>query len=556
MRRAGKAVDRPRDGDSPPVFESEAAVPLARGGGLGILPGMMARRSSFLLWSLALLCCRSVAAEAQTTRVTVVHFSDYHSHAAPFFSEHAANQAGIARAIGYLKKVRAADPGAILLSGGDMINAGTPAWSDKYRCTEWGWLDGLVDAMAFGNHDVDYGWDAFAACAAGVRFPILSGNLAGPDGGLLLSSGGKPYVIKEAGRLRIGVFSVSGPDFASLVKPANLPAGARFEDALSAARRIVATLRDTEKVDAVLFIGHQDLESDFAMAKAVPGIDVVLGSHSHYKGEFQLIPWTRTYFISPFQYLNYLSRVELTFRRGKLVGVTGALVKMDERVAPDREIQSKVRTLEAALEADPAYAARFLVIGSAAVELSTDGLNTGESLLGDFAMDTLRGAASAHVAASTSSSFRASIPPGPIRMEDYLTAIPYRNKVLTYQLRGAQIQSLLDLAVSKRGSDNFAVLSGVRFVVAGGKATAVQVLRDPAAPTPAYDPLDPAKTYTVMATDFISGIAGGYKDIFSAASGRRDTGLIVNDVLIDRIRRHSPVGAQLDGRVRDDAKRP
>ena len=74
-----------------------------------------------------------------------------------------------------------------------------------------------------------------------------------------------------------------------------------------------------------MFIGHQDRETDFAMAAAVPGIDVILGTHSHYKGALQQIPGTTTWFISPFQYLNYLSQVSLTFRGGSLLRVEGSL---------------------------------------------------------------------------------------------------------------------------------------------------------------------------------------------------------------------------------------
>src|ERR1041385_7728642 len=96
-------------------------------------------------------------------QIVVLHFSDYHSHALPFYSEGRPDQGGIARAIGYMKHAQSHD-GAVVLSGGDMINKGSPAWSDKYRCAEWPWLNGVVSAMALGNHDFDYGIDAFNDC--------------------------------------------------------------------------------------------------------------------------------------------------------------------------------------------------------------------------------------------------------------------------------------------------------------------------------------------------------------------------------------------------------
>ena len=490
-------------------------------------------------------------ASPEPVKVTLLHFSDYHSHALPYYSEHAADQGGVARALAYVQKRRAELPNVLVLNGGDMWNSGTPAWSDKYYgdCPEWRWFSEQLGAMAFGNHDVDYGWDALLACRDKVKFPILSGNLVDKDGKLLLTDGGKPYVIKQLGSVRIGAFALSGPDFARLVLPAHLPPGARFTDPVAAAKQIVQTLREVEKVDAVVFFGHQDRESDFAMAKAVPGIDLILGTHSHYKGIMQRIPETQTYFISPFQYLNYLSEVELTFRAGKLSAVTGTLVQMDSLLPPDKRIAAEVQSMQEALEKDPLYAPRFQVIGSAAVELDSTGLDSGESVLGNFAMDIVRGAVKAHAALSSASSFRASIPPGPIRMEDYLTALPYKNKIITLQMTGRQLQALLDYSGTKRRSDNFAVTAGVRYTINVTQVSGISVLSDPTAKEPKYELLQSDRVYTVATTDYLANVAAGYKDLFDQAQSKTDSGILVNDAVIDFIKTSSPVSARIDGRV-------
>ena len=57
-----------------------------------------------------------------------------------------------------------------------LTNNGIFAWSDKYQCVEWPWLNGIVDAMAFGNHDPDYGLEVFTKCRDAVHYPILSAN--------------------------------------------------------------------------------------------------------------------------------------------------------------------------------------------------------------------------------------------------------------------------------------------------------------------------------------------------------------------------------------------
>ncbi len=501
--------------------------------------------------------CHPTAANAPPTvmmgdevRVQVIHFSDYHAHAIPFYSEHKPDQGGLARTMAYIAQTKAKDSNVLALSGGDMWNAGTPAWSDKYYdgCADWKWLGEHVSVMAFGNHDVDYGWDALRNCQKQSGITILSGNLVGTDGQRLLDHQGLPYVVKNIGGVRIGVFALSGTDFVRLVKPSNLPAGAKFLDPIPVAREIVSQLREKEQVAAVIFIGHQDRESDFAMAQAVPGIDVILGTHSHYKGTFAQIPGTQTYFISPYQYLTYLSHIELSFHMGKLAGVGGKLVRMDSQLPQDPSIASQTSDMQAKLETDPKYAKLFEQIGSAATELDLDGIDQNESPLGNFVMDIVRDAAQAQFALSSASSFRASIPPGPIRNEDYLTALPYKNKILTFQLSGSQLQSVLDLIASRRGSDLFGVSAGARFTISEGRATQVTVRKS--GTDSEQQPLRSDATYTVMATDYIANVATGYKDLFSQVGPAKDTGKIVNDTVIDYIQRKSPVTAQRDGRVK------
>jgi 5'-nucleotidase len=486
----------------------------------------------------------------QETKLVFVHFADYHSHAIPFYSEGQQNQGGLARTIGYLKKQRAANPNTVVLNGGDTMNSVTPAWSDKYQCAEWPMFNGIVDALALGNHEFDYGYEAFTKCVAAAKYPVLGANLVfASDQRPVLTTDGKPYLVKSVGGVRVGIFALGGPDIARLIKKDNLTPAVTFVDPLPVAQRVVAALRNDEHVDVVVFFGHEDRDADFAMAKQVSGIDVILGSHSHLKADLQRIEGTQTYFISPFQYLTYLSQVELTLAGNKVTAVTGKLVKMDESVPEDAETKANVERMQKDLEADPKYAAKFRKIGTAGVELSVDNIDKGESVLGDWVMDSLRRRVNAHAGFSTASSFRATIPPGPIRLEDYLTALPYKNIVLVHDLAGAQVQQLLELSVTKLGSDNFSATSGLRYKIVGGKVSDIQILTDPANDAAGFGPLDPAKTYQVATTDFQARIAAGYKDIFGKAAKVNDTGLVVNDVLIDVITKSSPISAKLDGRV-------
>jgi len=498
---------------------------------------------------LLMLLLPVIPASAQQTRtITLLHFSDYHSHAVPFYAEGQPGMAGIARAIAYLKPF-SEDPSTLIFSGGDTMNLGSPAWSDKYRCVEWSWFNGIVDAMAFGNHDADYGPEVFERCRAQVAYPILSANTLDKEGQPLFQYDHKSYAVFEVNGLKIGVFALAGADFDRLIKPELRPvAGTTFADRIQVARQVVGALRDRENVNAVVLIGHALREEDIALAQTVPGIDLIFGTHSHRKEALTYIPGTQTAMISPFQYLSYMSKLELRFTEGVLTEVRGGLVRMGNDLPEDPEIAGKIVRMQADLQADPQYAPLFQPIGEAAVELSTEGQFTGESVLGNLVTDILRSATKTHMAVSTSSSFREPIPPGKILEEGLRTALPYKNRILIYEMRVAQIQELLNYSVSRSGSDFFSQVSGVRFRIVNREAAHIQILKDPMNPEAGYSPLDPAETYRVATLAFQGLVAGGYKEIFAKAL-YRDTGLDVWDQVRSFIQTHSPVMARLDGRI-------
>lgn len=441
-------------------------------------------RSSWRPLFLALLFVCAIA-NARTTHVTLLHFSDYHSHALPFYSEGRAGQGGVARAIGYLRAQK--QHGALVFSGGDTINKGSPAWSDKYRCAEWPWFNGVIDAMAFGNHDPDYGIGELEGCLQSIHYPVLSANTNG-------FMGTQVFVVHG---IRVGVFAVAGSDFKTLVKEPVF----HFGDPVVAARNAVHELRD-KRADVVVMIGHEHLDDDFALARAVPGIDLIFGSHSHLKRALMRIDGTSTWFISPFQYLTYISRVVLTFEGHKLTGVTGKLIPVDARMPADKTIARRVAAMQRELEADPAYAPLFTTIGMLSRTLPVDAL-------AQRTVEIMREAGHADVALSTISSFRQDIPRGPVTMESLRAAMPYDNEILVYTLRGDVVEKLLAYGKSRAGSDSFAI-------VAAPKA------------------IDPSQTYRVATTDYLAKVAPGYRDFFAGLTAETP-GLRVRDEFRKRI---------------------
>lgn len=406
--------------------------------------------------ALALVAC------AGTSSVTIVHFTDYHSHAVPFFVRGEHEAAGIARAFAYIEPLAERDD-VIVLNGGDTMNRGAPPWSDKYGCVEWSWWNGVVDAMAYGNHDADYGPESFEKCQAAIEYPILGGNVLDGNGERMFLHEGKPYLVLERSGKRIGLFALAGSDFPSLLRQATSPVeGVAFSDRIAAAREIVRALRTDEGADVVVLFGHAHNEEDEALAREVPGIDLILGTHSHMATPLRRIEGTDTWMISGGQYLEVVARVEIAFHGRVVAGIEGELVPMVESVAESTRIAREVSRLQTELVADPRYSALFEPFGELDDDLSNEDVNETQTDLGRFVMGSVRQAAGADMAFSTSSSFRGGLPAGPVSDASLLEVLPYDNAVVVYEMTGEEMAMLLERARSLRGTDAFIQLSGIR----------------------------------------------------------------------------------------------
>jgi 2',3'-cyclic-nucleotide 2'-phosphodiesterase (5'-nucleotidase family) len=113
-------------------------------------------------------------------RLALLHFNDFHGQLEPYTdSETTATVGGIARLATAVEQVRAEDPGrpVLLLFAGDLLQ-GTVTSSLFLGVPDVILFDKLgVDAAVVGNHEFDYGQDAFRHLATLAHFPFLTANV-------------------------------------------------------------------------------------------------------------------------------------------------------------------------------------------------------------------------------------------------------------------------------------------------------------------------------------------------------------------------------------------
>lgn len=231
----------------------------------------------------ALLMPRFARAAEAVPRITLLHTNDTHSRLEPFENGKLAGLGGIARRAALIRAIRTRNPHTLVLDAGDTFQ-GTPYYNAFAGHAEFETMSAAgYDCATLGNHDFDKGVDALVSAMGKARFSFVSANydIDAPS----LRARVNPFEVRAIGGRRIGLFGL-GVSFAGLVS-GSLHAGVRYTAPVAAARAAVDTLRSTHGVDAVVllshlgYFGHGSEPGDVELAEAVPGIDVIIGGHTH-----------------------------------------------------------------------------------------------------------------------------------------------------------------------------------------------------------------------------------------------------------------------------------
>ncbi len=325
--------------------------------------------------AIALIGSESAGAADGKKTFTILHTNDLHSNLigmgpasdyTPFTLNDDTTRGGFARLATLMatrKDARKNQGPVLILDGGD-YSMGT-AFGAAIRETG-GELQLLslmgYDATTFGNHDFDLGPEGLAkaisvASKAG-RLPAVVGSntdFSKDDATLSdlqrLAKAGviRRYTVIERGGIRFGIFGLMGKESIFYTSGAG---AITFPDAIETAKEMVAVLRETEKVDVIICLSHGGVEQnkdgtftdgeDVRLAKAVPGIDVVIGAHTHTELKEAIIVNGRTPVVQTGKYGQNLGELMITLDGGKLTVEFYKLHPIDDTIAGDRAIADEI----------------------------------------------------------------------------------------------------------------------------------------------------------------------------------------------------------------------
>jgi 5'-nucleotidase len=321
---------------------------------------------------------RALAAEGKKT-FTILHTNDLHSNFigmgpasdySPFHLNDDKTRGGFARLATLIANRREASKSrgpVLVLDGGD-YSMGT-AFGAAIRETgaELQLMSRMsYDATTIGNHEYDLGPDGLAmaidvAVKAGRIPAVVAANtsFAAKDAALadlqrLAKEGAiRPYVVIERGGMRFGIFGLIGKQAIFYASGAG---AVTFTDAVETAKEMVKLLREQEKVDVVICLSHGGLDQDqdgrftdgedVRLVKAVPGIDVVIGGHTHTALEEAAIVNNHTPVVQSGKYGEDLGELVITLDGDQLQVDSYKLYPIDDSIAGDQAIADEIEELK------------------------------------------------------------------------------------------------------------------------------------------------------------------------------------------------------------------
>jgi 2',3'-cyclic-nucleotide 2'-phosphodiesterase (5'-nucleotidase family) len=240
-------------------------------------------------------------------RITVFHTSDMH------------NKLNAELAL-RLHELKSAVPGSIMLDSGDAIWSGNIYWRPDGEPV----LDLMnsvpYDALAMGNREFHFMGIGVDSKTSRAGFPILSANIRSTRANR--SARITSHIIVESSGVRIAIFGLSVPCVTEQMLVRRV-SDYYFIPPIDAAADIVPMLR--KDTDIVIALTHIGIKPDRVMAESVPGIDIILGGHTHALAEERV---GRTWILHHGFYAHQVGRIDVDFNSGHITGVSNELIPL------------------------------------------------------------------------------------------------------------------------------------------------------------------------------------------------------------------------------------
>jgi 5'-nucleotidase/UDP-sugar diphosphatase len=475
--------------------------------------------------------------DAITLHITIGHTNDVHGH----IEENKSNKEfGYAKIATLVKQWRQENPNFLLLDAGDTFQ-GTVFVNLFKGESILPILNSLsYNTMAAGNHEFDFGYEQLLKLKDMLKYPVINANVFKADDTELLT----PVYYAEVGGEKFAFIGFVTEETPILTHPDNVK-GLTFKKPVEIAKKLVPELK--KKADHVVVVSHVGIEVDREIAKNVPGIDFIVGGHSHtaLKTPENV---NGTYIVQDWEYGKSLGRADLYYLNNELVNFTGGLVEYDDKVEDDPQVAEMVENVVGQIDS-----ALNAVIAKTEIPLDGDRdiVRKRESNLGNLITDAMlektksfKGFES-DIALTNGGGIRTQIKPGEITKKALYDVLPFPNTLVVLEATGEEIKAALENGVSQveTGAGRFPQISGISFSYNPGKPAGQRVVEVKVG----GKAIDESKVYKLATNDFIAAGGDGYSMFLNKKS--MNTGITLYELVEEALIKQKHVYAAIEGRI-------
>jgi 5'-nucleotidase len=221
---------------------------------------------------------------AQSSPIVILHTNDTHSHLESYNEPGLGDVGGVVRRNTLIQATRNEYPNTIVVDAGD-FSQGTPYFNLFKGFPEIELMNKMgYDVITLGNHEFDNGSKALGKRLKNANFDIVCANYKFKNKRLARIV--KPYVVLDVADKKIGFFGLLR-DMKQVIMP-NYYQEVTFLDPIATAEKMMDILKNKEKCDIIICLSHLGFRAEYEgdvtdkdIAENVPGIDFIIGGHSH-----------------------------------------------------------------------------------------------------------------------------------------------------------------------------------------------------------------------------------------------------------------------------------
>jgi 2',3'-cyclic-nucleotide 2'-phosphodiesterase (5'-nucleotidase family) len=427
--------------------------------------------------------------------ITILHNNDSHGNLTK------GTYVGYTQLATLINQERAHNPTrTLLLAGGDQIQGdsmmyffksapsgfaadGTPLDAGLQTHPMMAVMNALnYDAMTLGNHEFNFGSSIFTGIFKQATFPLLGANVTdtsqyglsqvGPGG-----QGVQPYIVKTLDGIKVAILGITNHRVPNYELPSNI-VGLTFSNPIDTAGQYVPQLRaNNDVVIALTHIGFTtnpksvevDNNVDTNLAAQVPGLDAIVGAHSHTNPASPETPYkflptivgapdgSPVLVTQAYRYNNTLGEVVIGVRAKsgggyEVVSRAGQYLSVPMTTAEDPTIKAIV---------DP-YVAVLNTYNNKDVGQTTTPIDTRQAFTQETNGANLQADASVwelaqhgisvdfHLSGAMTNKLMASgaTPASPVmlKISDMFAGMPYENSLVVLSMNGPQLKAVLERA--------------------------------------------------------------------------------------------------------------